>query len=144
MILAALAVGTALVAALGCVHHYALYALGSAVPRPDDNSSLTIQLTFLGLLLLHVVEILVLAAANGWLLTWEGFGGTVDEQLIWGDVLYLTGVNFTTLGYARIELAGPVRIVTMLQSLGGFMLLTWSATYLFTVSQRSWRRVEDE
>ncbi|EPX82140.1 hypothetical protein Salmuc_02509 [Salipiger mucosus DSM 16094] len=53
-------------------------------------------------------------------------------------------MNFTTLGYTQIELAGDIRIVTMLQSLGGFMILTWSATYLFTVCQRSWRRAETE
>lgn len=144
MTLAALAIGAGLVAVVGFFHHHALYALGRAAPRPGHKATRTIQTTFLGLLLLHVMEILGLAAANRWLLGWDGLGGPVSAQLAWADVIYLTGVNFTTLGYTQIELAGDIRIVTMLQSLGGFMILTWSATYLFTVCQRSWRRAETE
>ncbi|MBY5971198.1 hypothetical protein KUV28_02510 [Ferrimonas balearica] len=144
MTLAAIAIGVGLVALVGLVHHYALYSLGRAAPRPDSSSTLAIQSTFIGLLLLHVAEILGLAAANRWLLGWDGLGGPASDPLSWADLIYLTGVNFTTLGYTQIELAGDIRIVTMLQSLGGFMILTWSATYLFTVCQRSWRRAENE
>ncbi len=144
MTLAAIAIGVGLIALVGLVHHYALYSLGRAAPRPDSSSTLAIQSTFIGLLLLHVAEILVLAAANRWLLGWDGLGGPASTPLSWADLIYLTGVNFTTLGYTQIELVGDIRIVTMLQSLGGFMILTWSATYLFTVCQRSWQRAENE
>ena len=144
MTLAAIAIGVGLVALVGLVHHYALYSLGRAAPRPDSSSTLAIQSTFIGLLLLHVAEILGLAAANRWLLGWDGLGGPASAPLSWADLIYLTGVNFTTLGYTQIELAGDIRIVTMLQSLGGFMILTWSATYLLTVCQRNWRSAENE
>ncbi|MEO2037312.1 MAG: ion channel, partial [Martelella sp.] len=139
-----IATGAGLIALVGLLHHYALYSLGRALPRPDTNSTLAIQSTFVGLLLLHIGEILILAAANRWLLGWGGLGAPASAPLSWVDLVYLTGVNFTTLGYTQIELAGNIRIVTMLQSLGGFMILTWSATYLFTVCQKSWQRAENE
>ena len=144
MTLVAIAIGAGLVALVGCLHHFALCALGRVTPSRGDRATLAIQSTFVGLLLLHVVEILTLAAANRWLLGWVGFGGPVSPPLTWADLIYLTGVNFTTLGYTQIELTGEIRIVTMLQSLGGFMILTWSATYLFTVCQKTWRRSETE
>lgn len=144
MTLVALFVGVCLVALIGFFHHYALYALGRLTPDPDDGVPFTIQSTFLGLLLLHVAEVLVFAAANRGLLAWDGFGGPKSDPLGWADIIYVTGVNFTTLGYTQIKLTGDIRLVTMLQSLGGFMLLTWSATYLFTVCQKTWRRAEKE
>ncbi|MDF0603416.1 hypothetical protein P1J78_22035 [Psychromarinibacter sp. C21-152] len=145
MTLAAIAVGVGFVGLVGFFHHYALYSLGRVASRSGSSSTFAIQLTFVGLLLLHVAEIMALAAANLWLLGWDGFGGRASAvPLGWADAIYLTGVNFTTLGYTTIELTGAIRIVTMLQSLGGFMILTWSATYLYTVCRRSWRRAEIE
>ncbi|SEM80504.1 Ion channel [Palleronia salina] len=144
MTLAALLIGTCLVAAMGHVHHHALTTLGRLAPNPQAGSSRAVHVTFLGLLLLHLAEILVFALVNRWLLRWEALGGTTSGPLDWADVIYLTGVNFTTLGLARINLTGDIRIVTMLQSLGGLMLLTWSATYLFSVCRQSWREAEQE
>jgi len=135
----AFVIGVALVSATGLLHHGALYQLGRLTPDPDSGSTRTIHLTFVGLLFLHVAEILVFAVANWLLLNWDGMGGPMKSSLDWADLIYLTGVNFTTLGYAKIELSGAIRLVIMLQSLGGFMLLTWSATYLFTVCQKSWQ-----
>lgn len=143
MTLVAISIGICLVSAIGFIHHHALQALGNLLPKSSDRPSFAIQTTFVGLLLLHVVEIVTFALANGWLMLWEGFGGPLSEPLAWGDVIYLTGVNFTTLGYTQIELTGDIRLVTMLQSLGGFMLLTWSATYLFTVCRETWKRTEE-
>ena len=57
MTLAAIAVGVGLVALVGLVHHYALYFLGRAAPRPDFSATLAIQSTFIGLLLLHVAAL---------------------------------------------------------------------------------------
>lgn len=138
----AIALGISLVGAVGLIHHNALYHLGRLTPDPNIGSTRAIHLTFVGLLFLHVAEILVFAVANRLLLGWDRMGGPIKGTLDWAEVIYLTGVNFTTLGYAKIELSGPIRMVTMLQSLGGFMLLTWSATYLFTVCQKSWQEAE--
>ena len=144
MTLVALAIGTGLIAIVGLVHHHALAGLGRLAPDPDTAATGAIQTTFVSLVLLHVAEILTFSAANGILLAWDGFGGAKADPLGAADIIYLTGVNFTTLGYAQIKLTGDLRIVTMLQALGGFMLLTWSATYLFSVCQKSWQRNERE
>ncbi|MEC7794416.1 MAG: ion channel [Pseudomonadota bacterium] len=144
MTLFALAIGTTLIVVAGLLHHGALYNIGRFTQASERNSTRTIHLTFAGLLVLHVGEILAFSAVNFLLLNWDSIGGPKEEAIDWADVIYLTGVNFTTLGYTQIELVGPIRMVTMLQSLGGFMLLTWSATYLFTVCQKSWQQAERE
>lgn len=64
-------------------------------------------------------------------------GGAYDGS--WGGLIYFSGINFATLGYTQIETSGPIRMVNMMQSLGGFMVLTWSATFLYSVCERAWR-----
>lgn len=84
----------------------------------------------LTLLALHTIEILAFAAVYRALQGWGvgGFDGSYDP--CWSGLIYFSGVNFATLGYTQIEATGPIRMVNMMQSLGGFMVLTWSATFL--------------
>ena len=51
----------------------------------------------------------------------------------WTGLIYFSGINFTSLGYTQIEAAGPLRLINMMQSLGGFMILTWSATFSYSI-----------
>jgi len=60
------------------------------------------------------------------------------------DVLYVTGISFSTLGHSSIEVIGPFRLLLMLQSLLGFMLLTWSATFLYSACQEVWQKAKDD
>lgn len=140
----ALLIGFLGVAAAAVVHHFALIAIGRLAPRPDRRPNAKIQMTFVGLLLLHLLEILAFSLLNGALMTWTALAEADQAALSWVDTIYLTGVNFTTLGYTQIKLTGELRLVTMMQALGGFMFLTWSATYLFAVCQRAWQKAEQD
>lgn len=108
--------------------------------RLNSRPQAAIMLAFLGLLALHTLEILAFAAAYRMLLGW-GFlgdlGGGFDGS--WNGLIYFSGINFATLGYTQIETAGPIRMISMMQSLGGFMVLTWSSTYLYSISAGTWR-----
>jgi hypothetical protein len=132
--------GFALVGALGLAHHYGLLAVRLLRPDPDGRPHAAILAVFLGLLVLHALEILAFAAIYRVLLAWGalgGLGGGYDGS--WGGVIYFSGMSFATLGYTQIEAAGPIRMINMMQSLGGFMVLTWSATFLYSVCERAWR-----
>jgi hypothetical protein len=136
----ALVIGFLLVALLGVIHHFSLRLLdhlsGSQRSRPNRS----ILLVFNGLLSIHTAEILLFAVAYRILLTWDwmgGFGAHYDGS--WGDLIYFSGINFATLGYTQIEVHGPIRMVNMMQSLGGFMLLTWSATFIYSAWGRAFR-----
>ena len=136
----ALLIGFLLVSALGLAHHYGLLAVRALKPGADDRPQAAIMVTFLGLLALHTLEILAFAVAYRALLVWGTlghFGGSYEES--WGGLIYFSGINFATLGYTQIETAGPIRMINMMQSLGGFMVLTWSATFLYSVCERAWR-----
>ena len=136
----ALVFGFLLVAALGIGHHYGLLAVRGIMPDSDDRPQAAIIVTFLGLLALHTIEILAFAGVYKVLLGWGGLGdlgGSYDAS--WEGLIYFSGINFATLGYTQIETSGPIRMINMMQSLGGFMVLTWSATFLYSVCERAWR-----
>lgn len=136
----ALLIGFLLVSALGIAHHYGLLAVRAVKPNSNAAPQGAIMVAFLGLLALHTLEILAFAAVYRVLLGWGGLGdlgGSYDAS--WGGLIYFSGINFATLGYTQIETSGPIRIINMMQSLGGFMVLTWSATFLYSVCERAWR-----
>lgn len=136
----ALLIGFLLVAALGVAHHYGLLAVRAIMPSSDGRPRAAIVTAFLGLLALHTLEILAFAVAYHLLLEWGALGdlgGGFDSS--WNGLIYFSGINFATLGYTQIETSGTLRMVNMMQSLGGFMVLTWSATFLYSVSERAWR-----
>lgn len=142
--LLALGIGFLGVVAMAVAHDFGLTAIARLKPNRDRWPRATIHVAFLGLLLLHLVEILAFSLLNGLLMQWEAFAAPEPENLGWVDTVYLTGINFTTLGYTQIKLSEAFRLVTMMQALGGFMFLTWSATYLYSVCERSWKQAEQE
>lgn len=136
----ALVIGFGLVVLLGTGHHFALVGLRYTTPHADRYPHWAIISVFLGLVVIHLTEILLFAGAYQVLLSWRWTGTLTGFDGGWRDIVYFSGINFTTLGYTRIEAEGSIRLISMMQSLGGFMILTWSATFLYTV----WKQAQDK
>ncbi len=132
--------GVLLLMAYGALHMGGLEVIRRFKPDQDKHRYLGLLTTFWGLVLLHLVEIAVAAAvlalvladdANGSLS--HGFGSDA------ADYLYFAGVSFATLGYTHLKAYGAVRLLVMMLSLSGFMLITWSATFIYTIWGESFR-----
>lgn len=135
----ALLLGIILIAALGALHHFALTGIHRLAGQPKNTTSLDPIIIFISVLVLHVVEIVLFAGIYALLLPIPGIGQLGGSFTAgWQDLVYYSGINFVTLGYTQIEATGPIRLVSMLQSLGGFMILTWSATFLYSACKRAW------
>lgn len=128
------------VGALGAWHLAGLLLLKRCKPSGDRHSYFAVLTTFWGLLALHISEIawcagmlaVALKMSNGSLIV-DGYGDSV------AGLVYLAGVTFTTLGFTGQTASGPVRLLLMLQSLGGFMILTWSATFVYSIWEERFR-----
>jgi hypothetical protein len=72
----------------------------------------------------------VYGAAIHWLDLGTVSGGYGDST---GGLLYLSGVTYATLGFTQQVVEGPLRLMTMVNALTGFMLITWSATYVYSI-----------
>lgn len=134
-----LLIGFGLVCILGIVHHYGLLAIRAAKPNAREAEKTAIMIVFVGLVALHTLEILAFALVYRLIISWGGMGALGGGFTgSWNDLIYYSGINFVTLGYTQIEATGSVRMISMMQSLGGFMVLTWSATFLYSVCDRAW------
>ena len=132
----ALLTGFGLVMLLGLVHHFGILGIRLFTPHLDDQRNTGILSAFMGLLVLHTIEIIAYAGAYQLILSQGWFGdleGAYNGSFY--DLIYFSGINFVTLGYAEVEAEGAIRMVSMMQALGGFMIITWSATFLYSIAQ---------
>jgi hypothetical protein len=136
----ALVIGFLLAALIGAYHHFAIRGIDWLKGSEKKRRNTTLLVVFWGLLALHTSEILIYAVAYRGLIEWGIFGELSGEFTgTWHGLIYFSGINFATLGYTQIDTAGSIRMISMMQALLGFMLITWSATFTYTVWQQSFR-----
>ena len=56
------------------------------------------------------------------------------------DTVYLSATTFSTLGFGDVAPVGPIRFITGTEAVSGFILITWSASFLFLEMQEYWRQ----
>ncbi len=88
--------------------------------------------TVLVLVALHVVEIVVWAAAYRTMVP-------DDELATFEQAVYFSFVTFTTLGYGDITLSESWRLLSGIEALNGILLVGWTTAMIFTVVQRIWQ-----
>ena len=93
-------------------------------------------------LIAHVIEIAISAGAYS-ISAASDFGyleGSFSGSI--ADYLYFSFAAFTTVGFGDIVPLGPLRLLAGMEALTGFVLITWSASYLYIEMSRTWG-VED-
>ncbi|GHA90648.1 potassium channel family protein [Cognatilysobacter bugurensis] len=146
---AAAALVTTIVAAL--IHYKGMLALGEHFDRLghiDGDKPLrqrTVLKVVAALFVLHVIEIALFGLVYWGLLLLERTGG-IDGTQQFGplDALYFSAVSFTTVGFGGLKPVGAIRFVAGAEALIGFMLITWSASFMFLHMQRHWRGGNDD
>lgn len=84
--------------------------------------------------LLHVIEVTVYAGAFMFLDQVTSLGGLGPDtsKFSFIDYFYLSGINYTTLGMVNYKIQGQFQILTVMEGLNGFMMLSWSATFFYS------------
>ena len=141
----ALSLALVLLLVAGAWHLTGLLSLKALIGRLRLSGHVAVLIVFWGLALLHVSEIVIGAMVYGAAINWFELGTVLEG---YGDspagLLYLSGVTFATLGYTEQTVNGPLRLMTMMHSLSGFMLITWSATYVYSIWEESFRQSGDD
>lgn len=132
----AFAFAFALLLLAGAWHLGGILIIKAIIRKTGLQNGLMVLVAFWGLVVLHVSEIVIAAIVCGVSIHWLDLGtvaqGYGDSA---GGLLYLAGITYVTLGLTQQVVDGPLRLLTMMLSLGGFMLITWSATYVFSIWQ---------
>ena len=134
--------GTAVAVALAVLVHYeGLRWLSLRLTRLPSERRRKVLFGVYGVLLLHVAEIWLFGGAM-WILQYVPDAGHIKGALGSGllDMVYLSAITFTTVGFGDLAPVGPLRFLCGTEALTGFILITWSASFLFLEMQEFWRR----
>jgi hypothetical protein len=133
-------VTVAIVIACVVLHYEALSWLTGWIKRITLPPRRHILVLIFAILVLHIMEIWIFGVGYFFMITSEGHGALVSSHAIgFLDCIYYSAVCFTTLGLGDVIPMGAVRFLTGTESLTGFVLLTWSASFTFVEMQRFWR-----
>lgn len=123
------------------VHYEGLRLLSGWLARAHGLRRRKVLLGVYGVILLHVIEIWLFGAAI-WLLLFEPGAGMIGGQqhAAFLEAIYLSAVTFTTVGFGDVVPVGPIRFLAGTEALTGFILLTWSASFLYLEMEQYWRR----
>lgn len=94
-----------------------------------------------GLLIAHVIEIWLFAAAYYFMGGIEEFGhltGNFDGSFL--DNVYFSFSVYTTVGFGDIIPEGYFRFLSGLEGITGLLMISWSATFVYVEMQKYWRR----
>jgi len=124
------------------LHYEALFQLDKNLPRVAHIPPRFRVLIGVGAIFMaHVLEIWLFALGYFFTLQFPVMGsliGNLSGHGVLLDCAYLSFVTFTTLGYGEIVAQGYLRYLTGVEALTGFILITWSASFLFIEMQKYW------
>lgn len=132
-------VNTIIVALSVLIHYEFLYRATTLLPKINIKHRFRIVMVVFIALIAHVVEIWLFAVAYFYMSKDEAWGsiqGNFDGSLM--DSVYFSFTNFSTLGFGDIEPLGAIRFLVGMEALVGFVLITWSASFLYFEMQRYW------
>jgi uncharacterized membrane protein len=137
--LALFLVNSAVIALVVIIHYEFLYQFTQLMPRLRIRHRLRILLGVFGALTAHAIEVWVFGLAYYWMDKAPGWGsmqGNTDGSLL--SSIYFSFTAYTTLGLGDIEPWGDLRFLVGLESLTGFVLVTWTASFLYLEMTRYW------
>lgn len=121
------------------IHYEFLYQFTVIMPRLRVRYRFRILLGVFAALAAHILEVLLFGLAyflmdrHG---RWGALQGNFEHTLF--DCVYFSFTAYTTLGLGDIEPTGILRFLVGLESLAGFVLITWTASFLYLEMSRYW------
>jgi hypothetical protein len=141
---AAVVLSTAITVALAVLVHYeGLRWMSQMLSRLPALRRRKVLFGVYGVVLLHVTEIWLFGVAT-WLLLKVPHAGLIAGSPTGNflDAIYLSAITFSTVGFGDLSPMGALRFLSGTEALTGFILITWSASFLFLEMQEFWRRRE--
>jgi len=130
-------------AVVSCVflHYEALSLFTVRLRRIHMTPRPRILVLIFAILFTHVLEIWIFGGAYFWLLNTGGHGTLLASHAIgFPDAVYFSAVCYTTLGLGDIVPTGAIRFLVGTESITGFVLIAWSASFTYFEMERFWKR----
>lgn len=129
-----------LIAATSMIHYEMLRVTAGIIPRLKVAARARILVVIAGVFIAHLLEISLYAFVFAAMQNHFGLGaigGALEGNAI--DFFYLSLTSYTTLGVGDVYPSGPLRIVTGIEGLNGFVLIGWSASFTYLAMEQFWQ-----
>jgi hypothetical protein len=132
-------ISVALVVATVALHYEALLLAADVAPKLTIPPRQCILVVLAAAFAAHVLEICLYAFGYYLMEVHLGLGtiGGVREGGML-DYFYFSAAMYTTLGVGDVVPVGPMRLVAAIESLNGFILITWTASFTYLSMERFW------
>lgn len=127
------------VAACVLLHYEGLIFTSRRIARHRGHGRVKVLYAIGSLIALHVVEIWIFAVVLWGLLQVPGAGAVTGPAAHFFDLVYLSAITFTTVGYGDLAPTGAIRFLCGTEALTGFVLIAWSASFTYLEMERYWR-----
>lgn len=121
------------------IHYELLFQFSVVMPKLRIRHRLRILAGVFAALTAHAIEVWIFGIAY-YLMdrseNWGSLQGNYDGDLL--SSIYFSFTAFTTLGLGDIVPFGHIRFLAGLESLTGFVLITWTASFLYLQMTRYW------
>jgi len=121
------------------IHYEFLYRSTKILPLVKIRHRMRVLAVVIIAFIAHVIEIWLYGLAFYFMHNspnWGTLQGNYDGSLL--DSVYFSFTSFSTLGFGDISPIGDIRFLVGLEGLAGFVLITWSASFLFFEMQKNW------
>jgi hypothetical protein len=121
------------------LHYEVLIRLSGLLAKMRQSRRFRLIAAVFGILAAHTLQVWIFASFFYFMHHAEGWGqlvGNFSGSIL--DCVYFSFTTFTTVGYGDIEALGVLRFLTGIEALTGFVMITWSASFLFVEMQRYW------
>ena len=135
----------AAVAVAVMLHYEGLAAMSGRLARRSAQRRRKVLYAISAILVLHIVEIWIFGVTCWLLLMWPACGhiaGSANMHLF--DAVYLSAVTYSTVGFGDLAPVGAVRFLIGTESLVGFVLITWSASFTYLEMAHFWDRLGND
>ena len=121
------------------VHFSFLKWMNASAQSTPRDPRLRLPFGVVGAVIAHSVEVAIFALCYRFSIE-SGFGSLEGEfQGTLPDFIYFSYAAFTTVGFGDITPTGPLRLLAGVEALTGFVLITWTASYLYLEMERFWK-----
>ena len=122
------------------LHYEVLSACNRYLAKLSHRRRRRVLLLMFIILSTHVAEIWLFGAGY-MLFASDGTLGALIGLPATGlpDFVYFSAVTYATVGFGDVVPVGAIRFLAGTESLTGFVMITWSASYTFLEMQRDWR-----
>lgn len=122
------------------IHYEILRILTVLLKRISLFFRLRIVILIFGLLTAHLIEVWIFAFGYVYMNKVLDYGflqGMTSSNIF--EYAYYSVVTYTTLGYGDIVPVGPIRFMSAMEALTGYIMVAWSASFTFLEMRIFWR-----